>query len=885
MQQANAANAAAQSGWRVRPYGAPGLVQGAEAAWRENRDARLAAMARFRAAFPHGHETLRRCPGMESPAYFDAAAARPDGEREVCEARLDAPGVLARDLGRYAAGALSRLGEVRVRGCRYLLEALERSDRAASTYVVTNSVREVMAVGPDGRESYFKDDESERGLTLVAANYYEWFPPAAWNASVFVVVVTNERFYPTYLRLFPHFLFAIQPDHAGVLPYPCVGLTRFTALTAAKALAVRTVFFLDDTVYDLLQPPSGPGRRYDVTGPAENQRIFGRLRALASRPRVGYVGLCTGSFLGDQQWERESRAHGMFANAGAGFARLRTFASLAGGGPVDETLLDSSDFGAVSFANQHRPNFVCVNVGAAAEAGANYVPVHTIGEDIYFTGRLVAAGLTILQANVAFMRPGEDRRPKTCSADGSCALEGWLKEPDTVAALLRNNFDAIMADFFMYNGRYLFSSERGIVGAAGVYGPVRILTADQYRRVQREVSGALEDAGVPEGEPRAKCMGKYMGALKDTGKDLLFFSYANRLTYFGDQRALADETRRPHQVCEYLQCNNLTEEVGVVCENADRCKLDIARLCEGDKATGEHCRIARTLQATYRNFGLAGVEAGGTALRLYQTTGMYKYIKDYEFLQSCTDNHLHALMTGGAPPRHAEHEAFRMDYAAVSPAFRALAAPLFEGACMYDVRSLVAFNMNRNQPRRHAALVALAALVRLLRLKQLVAAGRPFADCAAVVAAMGRVAAAQAALGPGAPDLDDAMARVLEGVGPGGDRGGAAAALDEVLGAFAASAAAALPQALPQAVQANARATQAARPQTAQAHARANADANADADAPPAPEGLQAGGRAKRGAAKSGARAAPRRQRSSPAAPARAHRARRSSASPPPRRR
>lgn len=515
-------------------------------------------------AFAYGHETLRQEPGIESMQMFKSLEGT-----KIVYVKLQTADVVSADFGEELGNTIRT---ITLTGPKSMIEVALSKDATDAIHIFTNSVRTICTIG-DNAETYVDQSGSELGLTMFAPNYYEWFQQADWNTKVFVYIVTTNAMLPHYRRFFPHFMFLIQPDPSSLyIPYGSVGLTRMTTMTAAKSIGCKTAFFLDDTVFDMQGPDM-------TTINARNMlHTCRQLINIAKGDDIGYVGLCTGAFLGDSPWETTSKKNGFFQDEILpDGTKIRIFSSA----PKDESLQTTTDFGDLSFVNQHRPNFIVVNMDNMRKNHINYNPVHTIGEDIYLTGRIVCKGLIIKQANYRFIRPGDDRRPKTCSSDGVCARESVMKTNAERDALRRKDTDVIFADFRMYNGRMMFVTENGIIGGAGVYGPVRVINDGVYADIQDRI--ILDTANKT-------CIDEYMGKLS-TG---VRFTHTNRFTYD----------------------DNIREAIS----------KDGTKTCNaaGDSIT---CR---------QNFGLGSVQNS----QLLPSTGMYKYIKDYEFIQSRLDEHL-----------------------------------------------------------------------------------------------------------------------------------------------------------------------------------------------------------------------------------------------------
>ena len=538
---------------------------------------RVTSMESKQSAFDYGHVTSRRFPGIESPTYFD----KYNGSR-IVKREIDVQDTMKSDFGMYA----SCIKSITMSGPDSILDAIidDVNKNTGAVHIFTNSVRKIANVTAD-TEIYEDDTGAETGLTMFAPNYYEWFPESKWNTpnGLFVYIVTTRSMHPHYERFFPHFVYIIQPEPSELyLPYGSVGLTRMAALTTAKAMGLNDAFFLDDTVFDLKAPSTTAN-----LSPTEIVRTLQSLRTLAVGPNVGYVGLCTGAFLGSAEWETSAISNGFFTDEIRNGVKVRVFSSR----PKEEALQTTTDFGSLSFVNQHRPNFIVVNVKNIRDFKLNYNPVHTIGEDIFFTGRIVCKGLNILQANVRFIRPGDSRRPKTCSADGVCEIQSWLKTQSEEDALSRKDVDVVFSDFHMYNGRLLFLTRQGVIGGAGVYGPVRVMSEHAYMPYATLLKKALPNASPA-------CVSRYTGDLKGE-HDKLYYTHTNRLIYFANSNG-GENTKQI--LSKPIKCNTQACNDG----------------------------------ALQTNFGLASYEDG----MLLQSTGMYKYIKDYEYIQSSIDHHM-----------------------------------------------------------------------------------------------------------------------------------------------------------------------------------------------------------------------------------------------------
>ena len=520
---------------------------------------------KFKKGFDNEHISKRYCPGMECLEYYN-------------EYINDTEKITTYNITEYGIEF-----EIKLICPTRIFENIMKNK--SKIHILTNSVRTIAKTN-NGNEIYVDEKNNELGFTMFCPNYYEWFQKQKWNNDVFVYIVTSMNMYESYKDFFPNFIYVIQPDITNILSYMSVGLTRFTALSFAKKIGLDIAFFLDDTIFDLKKTPNDIIQLKDII------LLFEQLSTDAREPNVGYIGLCSSSFIGDTKWENNLKHTGQIIDTiqeGKIYDKTRIFNTKS----WDELLQLGTDFSDHSFLNPHRPNFIVVNVSNVKLKNINYNPIHTIGEDIYFSKQLVLANLVLKQANVLFVRPSEKRRPKTCSLDGVCEIESALKSPKDIELFMKKDLDVIYLDFIMYQGRMIFMDKTGIRGASGTYGPIRFINANQKKSIENKIK-------------KHPCLKKYM-------VDATVENITNsQLTYLHTNKYIYEDS-------DIFQILNIPF-------STLSCKDNYKRICESIQHT----------------FGLGGIEylREDQTGKLTPSTGMYKYVKDYEYIESIIDMHI-----------------------------------------------------------------------------------------------------------------------------------------------------------------------------------------------------------------------------------------------------
>ncbi len=337
-------------------------------------------------------------------------------------------------------------------------------------------------------------------------------------------VCTSKKKLCEYMRLYPHKVFIIQPENNIINPN--VGMTRNTVLNFCFFCNLKKALFLDDTIYELYHKDVDIVQQenmYSFLNPqilASNERLvlskwdflmeylfkndkynynkqINHLRVpekgdyLVEWKNIGYIGFCSGSFLDKSKWEQDFFNSNfivdydyIYRNKSEISLRLRKY--INNNNTNIEKLQTCTDMLSKSFINPHRPNMILINCYELKNKNINYNCIHSIGEDIVFSKSIFTSNLEILHLNIAFMRPSDNRRPKTCSItnnDEVCVLNSDILDKTQIDKYNSTMFSYKFIDFYIFRGRIIFLQKDGIVGGSGVYGPVKTVVNNIYNYI------------------------------------------------------------------------------------------------------------------------------------------------------------------------------------------------------------------------------------------------------------------------------------------------------------------------------------------------------------------------------------------------------------------
>ena len=389
----------------------------------------------------------------------------------------------------------------------------------------------------------------EEPFTMQYCNYYDLFDNDNNNLynEIFVVIVTSSNCVDSLRRIYPHFLILEQPDEIDG-----VGLTKHTALAYANILQLDKILLLDDNVADfiayiddekvLVRKEANCSIITDKTkNILERNKILKIKKSRTFRSilkdfvwnkseikgkiltnpeiddiklnqskykisdnigsinfnNIGYIGF--GEQIWSDEWEYHGRNDGFFTDL---LIENNMIMRIYNSGPnlniltplKQESINNSlSDHATRSVRNPHRSKAYILNLKILREKNINFNPLYTIGEDIDFTKKIILNGLITTQLNMKYIQPSLDRRPRACLT----CVSGEKILNITDSSPIRG----IMSDFYIYNGRHIMINSKGIYGASGVYGPLKILTTllEKNLHITKECRSDFIKTGTIEG--------------------------------------------------------------------------------------------------------------------------------------------------------------------------------------------------------------------------------------------------------------------------------------------------------------------------------------------------------------------------------------------------
>jgi hypothetical protein len=403
-----------------------------------------------------------------------------------------------------------------------------------------NGINELNEIETDYYSSINEDNiDNEAQACLQVNNFNTCFDN---KDKLIHFVCTSKKKLCEYMRLYPHKVFIIQPENNIINPN--VGMTRNTVLNFCFFCNLKKALFLDDTIYELyykdvdivqqeslysfLNPQilSSSERivlpkwdflmnylfnsdKYMYNKKINQLRITEKGDYLIDWKNIGYIGFCSGSFLDKSKWEQDFFNSNyivdydyIYTDKNSISLRIRNY--INNNNTSIEKLQTCTDMLSKSFINPHRPNMILVNCYELKNKNINYNSIHSIGEDIVFSKSIFTSNLQILHINTAFMRPSDNRRPKTCSItnnDEICVLNSDIMDQTEIDKYHSTMFAYKFIDFFIFRGRIIFLQKNGIVGGSGVYGPVKTIVNNIYNYIINQLESK---------EIEKMCYGRYI---------------------------------------------------------------------------------------------------------------------------------------------------------------------------------------------------------------------------------------------------------------------------------------------------------------------------------------------------------------------------------------
>jgi len=246
-----------------------------------------------------------------------------------------------------------------------------------------------------------------------------------------------------------------------------------------------------------------------------------------------------------------------------------------------------SSFGDRSCINPHRPKIMFLNCKMTKDKGLNYNMALKIGEDINFTKNIVSNNMKTAILNIKYITLPDERRPRLDIYGNDNKPETYRFLTDTEINAINDSYLCeIMADTIMYKGRIIFFGNDGICGMSGVYGPYRLITKYDYDLIKTQLSDNyhIDDiVGTAYIDENKKYNSLYL-------RPNAFFFKLNNLTL----------KWRLNNAIKYITNPNNIEDV-----------------------------VIKNFKSTFLyTYDMASLENDS----LYKTSGMSKYILQYEYL-------------------------------------------------------------------------------------------------------------------------------------------------------------------------------------------------------------------------------------------------------------
>jgi hypothetical protein len=335
--------------------------------------------------------------------------------------------------------------------------------------------------------------QNEHPVTQQYCNWYEFFEQiygSEYNyTDHFVVIITSNKMLPAYRKLYPHFIFCTQP----ITSFQHIGLTRYVAITLAYFFDIDRILCTDDNTVDLKTCSDAiKNKQYTPCNDNINPTILlselfsSKYIGTIDMSKVAYIGFDIGIPICNEEWEKclvaGCCANDEIINIKIGDSDYLNISSrLYTKKAVQLKNITWSTFGTNPLPNPHRPKAIIVNTKVLKQHYINYNITHTIGEDISFTKTIYANNLSVLQLDIRIIFPGESRRPilDLNKIDPRCRF----MVPETISELNNNFFIETSCDLIILEGKIIYFDQNGIYAGSGVYGPMRVITKDDYQLV------------------------------------------------------------------------------------------------------------------------------------------------------------------------------------------------------------------------------------------------------------------------------------------------------------------------------------------------------------------------------------------------------------------
>lgn len=462
-----------------------------EKTYLDNYDVLYKLMSLTAGLFDKDHVCTRKVPGMESKIMFNKFAGLP-----IITKKINIQNINSICIGDFVKNEkLSNYNEIELSGVEPLLEAFmnqNSSDNKINIFI--NSIKSM----PNSVELWDPQTvnidtytENEHPVTQQYCNWYEFFEETydIDYTNHFVVIITSSKMLPAYRKLYPHFIFCTQP----VTSFQHIGLTRYTLITLAYYFNINRILCPEDNTVDLKTCSDAiENKQYTPCNNNINPAIL--LSELFSLEHIGtidmskvaYIGFDIGIPICNEEWEKclvaGCCANDEIINVKIGNNNhLNISSRLYTKKAVKLKDITWSTFGTNPLPNPHRPKAIILNTKILKQHYINYNITHSIGEDISFTKTIYANSLSVLQLDIRIIFPGDSRRPilDLTKIDHRCRF----LVPETIIELNNNFFIETSCDLIMLEGKIIYFDQNGIYAGSGVYGPMRVITKDDYQLV------------------------------------------------------------------------------------------------------------------------------------------------------------------------------------------------------------------------------------------------------------------------------------------------------------------------------------------------------------------------------------------------------------------
>lgn len=465
-----------------------------EKVYLKNHDLLLKLMSITSGFFDKNHICTRKTPSMESKSMFNKFVGLP-----IITKKINITDINSKCIGNFVKNEqLLNYNELELSGVKPLLDAFVNQNPADNKInIFINSIKSIPNTveiwNPDivNIDTYL---QNEQPVTQQYCNWYEFFEEtygANYNyIDQFVIIVTSKQLVNAYRKLYPHFIFCTQLPTS----FQHIGLTRYSMISLAYFFDIGRILCPEDNTVDLKVCSDAILDKQCVPCD-ENINPTILLSELFSSPnQVGTIDISNVAYIGfdiwipicTEEWEKHLITNSYakdeiiklridkdkYLNISSRYYNKKA---------TNLQNITWSTFGTSPLPNPHRPKAIIINTKLLKQYHQNYNITHTIGEDISFTKSIYANNLAILQLDIRIVFPGESRRP-VLDLDKIDPRYRFM-ESETIDTLKNNFFIETSCDLIILHGRIIYFDQNGIYAGSGVYGPLRVITKDDYQLV------------------------------------------------------------------------------------------------------------------------------------------------------------------------------------------------------------------------------------------------------------------------------------------------------------------------------------------------------------------------------------------------------------------